>query len=334
MVPLKKNSNGMVSLDTPPFSRPSLSMSLSLEHGPETTSILAAQQEDNIGLYNTTTDGSKHCVFDPTNHHSHSLLRTTAPSERDPTIMLTSPQKLPKSILHRPRDALCIPHNQLMENRKTKKRETAGHASKTVVGVVAQGSHFMHQDTILAQKIKDEEELKKKSRKKEKKRLRNYKKAKRRFENKATVKEDRRMLSLSINKNTSRPGTATSHTSHASGTTAATVNTATSADTRGTRGTRGTAGSVHATKMLPTSTRPPPPGWQEHLDPVTGDTFYVHLKSKRTTWEYPEKGRSIPSRGLAKGVEVQMSEPQKKARVKQDWTEYLPEPSPYQNFSW
>ena len=213
-----------------------------------------------------------------------------------------------------------------------KKRETAGHASKTVVGVVAQGSHFIHQDTILAQKIKDEEELKRKSRKKEKKRLRNYKKAKRHFENKATVKANRRMLSLSTNKNISRPGTATSHTSHASGTTAATVDTAATADTRG---TRGTAGSVHAiTKMLPTSTRPPPPGWQEHLDPVTGDTFYVHLKSKRTTWEYPEKGRSIPSRGLAKGVEVQMSLHKKKERVKQDWTEYLPEPSPYQNFSW
>ena len=77
---------------------------------PSTTNAM----EESIGLYNTTTDGSKHCVFDQTNSHHSSKSATDV--VRDPTVMLTSPQKLPKTILLRPRDALCIPQNQLMED--------------------------------------------------------------------------------------------------------------------------------------------------------------------------------------------------------------------------
>ena len=201
---------------------------------------------------------------------------------------------------------------------KAKRRETAIHESKMVPDVVAQGAQFTHQKKILSERAKNERKMREMERKKEKKRIKKIKRARRKLAEKSTAKERRRdILSLGTNSSTSRPGTATSRT---------TTTTATS-------GRPTTAGSSHQVKTMPPTKRPPPPGWQEHLDPVSGDTFYVHLKSQRTTWDYPEKGRSIPSRGLASGGKVQMSQKPKRTIVKQDWTEYLPEPK-LNKFSW
>lgn len=318
----------LVTLDEPNSAgllKTEASMSISLEktlEGPEGSEgpVSQGSASQTISLYNTTTGGSKHCLFDQsgvkiTAATHHEVIIT---EQRDATIMLTSPQKLPKSLMHRPRDALFIPQNQLMENRKAKRRETAIHESKMVPDVVAQGAQFTHQKKILSERAKNERKMREMERKKEKKRIKKIKRARRKLAEKSTAKERRRdILSLGTNSSTSRPGTATSRT---------TTTTATS-------GRPTTAGSSHQVKTMPPTKRPPPPGWQEHLDPVSGDTFYVHLKSQRTTWDYPEKGRSIPSRGLASGEKVQMSQKPKRTIVKQDWTEYLPEPK-LNKFSW
>ena len=62
-------------------------------------------------------------------------------------------------------------------------------------------------------------------------------------------------------------------------------------------------------------------GWQEHR------CYYVHPESGKAQWEHPGKPRrrKIQSRGLdAEGA--RLNTPVVHARVKQDWTEYLPEP--------
>ena len=108
--------------------------------------------------------------------------------------------------------------------------------------------------------------------------------------------------------NTSRPTTANSRP--------------TTASTSATTG-KGPMTASQSAKM-PKGTKPPPKGWQEHLDPTSGRTFYVHLKSNKTTWVYPIE--KMPSRGLARGKEVRLSTPVKRKTVQQDWRGFLPEP--------
>ena len=264
----------------------------------------AANPNDSIGLYNTTTEGSCHVVFDQTlTHPDHDYLNPNVP-ERDPTITLTSPGRLPKTILKRVRDSIFVPQNQLMEDRKNKTRIVVGAHSKKPPKINAQGSHFVHQATNLAKKAADERIMRSIEIAKEKKRVKQQRRARKKFQNKSTSKLGTK----------SRPTTAGS--------------TATGTSRPTTAGSRNNKSKTAAqSAKMPKGTKPPPEGWQEHLDPVSGRTFYVHLTTKKTSWRYPNNWsmqKTHPK--MYKSKTSKFSPRPGKKMVQQDWREYCPPP--------
>ena len=269
----------------------------------------ASHFQESVGLYNTTTDGSTHVLFDTRKTHPD---HDYGLPERDPTVLLTSPGRLSKTVRKQFKDSLNIPANQLMEERKSKIRSQTLHGSKLAPTVVADGKKFAHQEEMLKKRDEKIQENRRIEIEKEKKRLRQHKRLRRRLAKKVASKT---MNSLS------RPGTAKSRASSS-------TNRSNTAGTDGSSSSRSSGQNLSSVMKIPKGTKPPPPGWQEHLDPVSGKTFYVHLKSSITSWDYPTKepSRKIPPQGLAQGKQAKFQPPIQRKLVQQDWTGYLASP--------